>query len=150
MGLPRTDRKWTDDGESFAKGPLKHRATGTVRIVPAPPALMKILEEHVSKGRVSADGYLIRNRSGLLIGSGLNGPLTRAKERLGWEGDHPLAETTHYTLRHTCASSMLKAGLDIPEVAKRMGHSETELLKTYANVFHQGTAAANLKLDSVF
>ena len=148
--ITRNTRKWTDDGETVAHGPLKQRAKGMMRVVPAPPVLIKILTDFAAECEPSSDGYLIRTRAGEPITGRLDGPLVRAKERLGWTGTHPLAGVVHYSLRHTCASTMLEAGLGIGEVARRMGHSELELVRTYAHAFHDSTAAQNAKLDSVF
>lgn len=143
-------KRWTDDGKTVTHGPLKQRADSTTRLVPAPPALMKILAEFAAECEPSSDGYLIRTRAGRPIGGTICAPLKRAKKKLGWVDAHPLSGVTHYTLRHTNASTLLEAGLSIAEVAKRLGHSELELLRTYTNVFHASTTASNAKLDNVF
>ena len=60
-----------------------------------------------------------------------------------WPGDHPLAKTRPYDLRHTAATMMLPAGASRAEVARRLGHSIDMLMKIYAGVFEDERRRAN-------
>ena len=51
-------------------------------------------------------------------------------------------ETRVYDLRHAYASLMIKAGLNVVEVAARLGHSPSVCLGTYAHVFEELGAGA--------
>ncbi|MGW2541990.1 hypothetical protein ACWC5I_14245 [Kitasatospora sp. NPDC001574] len=44
---PQVRSRWTDDGQSHAQRALKQRARNATRDVPIPPALVRLLREHV-------------------------------------------------------------------------------------------------------
>lgn len=58
-------------------------------------------------------------------------------------GDNLPESITPYTLRHTCATMLARAGVPVTVAAKFMGHDPVEFLRTYADVFDAdlGTAA---------
>jgi integrase len=51
-------------------------------------------------------------------------------------------ETRVYDLRHAYASLMIKSGLNVVEVAARLGHAPSVCLGTYAHVFDELGAGA--------
>lgn len=55
---PIAGAAWTDSGNRRDRRQLKQRAVGAVRVVPCPPPLTKILNEHLSTFGAAADGRL--------------------------------------------------------------------------------------------
>jgi integrase len=52
-----------------------------------------------------------------------------------------------YDLRHSAASMWIAWGLNVVEVARRMGHSPTMCLSTYAHVFEQWEGKGPIDLE---
>lgn len=52
-----------------------------------------------------------------------------------------------YDLRASCASMLIRSGLDIVQTAARRGDSATMLLDTYAKVLRQYEGQAPLELE---
>lgn len=99
----------------------------------------------------------------------------RQKEAVGWSeqmfvcgGESPIPDTTlenaniafgkaaglkHITIhefRHTHASLLCNAGVNIKEVARRLGHADTQItLKTYAHLYPQEEERAAAVLDGL-
>jgi len=124
---------------------LKRRARADARTVPIPPALVKLLRGHIDRYGVGENGRLFRSMAG--------GPVQetaycaawrRARERVLTPEQlaSPLARRP-YDLRHAAASLWLNAGVPATEVARRLGHSVTVLLKVYANCVDGQDQAAN-------
>ncbi len=55
-----------------------------------------------------------------------------------WPQAHRLAGTDRYDLRHTAATAMIQAGVPLPEIGPRPGHSVDVLCGVYARVFDEG------------
>ena len=64
-----------------------------------------------------------------------------------WPEGHPLNGTGPYDLRHTAATTMLRANVPLPEVARRLGHSVEVLLRVYAGAFDGDRERSNRLLD---
>jgi integrase len=131
---PSAGKQWTDTGEVHDTRGLKQRTDRETRPVPAPPALVKILRDHIDEFGTAKDGRLFANeRSGVLGSSSYS----RA-----WEEARQLAFTPQqvasplagrpYDLRHAALSTWLNAGVDPTDVAERAGNSVEVLLKRYA------------------
>jgi integrase len=58
------------------------------------------------------------------------------------------ADLTFHALRHTHASSLLAAGLDVVTVAKRLGHRPDVCLRVYAHTIEQTDRAAAAAIDA--
>ena len=61
---PRTATAWTSNGKPHEPRGLKHRPTGTVRIVPIPPILVSLLRQHIRESGTASDGRLFRSTRG--------------------------------------------------------------------------------------
>jgi integrase len=131
---PDVGSQWTDDGSGPDRRGLKHRAEGETRRVPCPPALTKLLRDHVAElGGEPADP-LFRGTQGR--------PLATIIYRRAWgrarrsalsdeEYRSPLARPP-YDPRHACLSTWLNGGVAPTQVAEWAGHSVEVLLRVYA------------------
>jgi hypothetical protein len=64
---PRSGRSWTDTGTTRQERQLKHRPEGTVRPVPVPPALVRLIRKHLDQQGTTPGGHLFRSvRGGIL------------------------------------------------------------------------------------
>jgi len=61
---PRTAAAWTSNGRPHELRGLKHRPTGTVRIVPIPPILVSLLRQHIREFGTAPDGRLFYGTRG--------------------------------------------------------------------------------------
>lgn len=139
-------RYTSNGGIREAKG-LKHRAEGSTREVPLPPDLVGRLRRHV-KAWPSESGKVFTNVEGQPVTAENYGPVWgRARKKL-WPEGSPLAKTTVYDLRHTAATTMLRAGVMPSEVARRLGHSVDVLMRVYAGVFHDERDRSNVLIDA--
>ena len=57
---PSTGSAWTSTGTPFEPRGLKHPPGGTIRVVPIPPVLVRILREHLHAFGTAPDGRLFR------------------------------------------------------------------------------------------
>ena len=115
--------------------PLKRRRREDVRRVPAPPALVAILREHIDRYGTAPDGRLFPalNTGGRIRESVYTRTWKQAR-LIGLsptQAASPLAARP-YDLRHAALSSWLNAGVPPTEVAERAGHSVKVLLSVYA------------------
>jgi hypothetical protein len=83
---PRSTVAWTSDGTSHEHRGLKHRPDGTIRKVPIPPILVKMLRIHASCHGTAPDGRLFPGTRGGLLSESVYG---RA-----WHTARPLALRT--------------------------------------------------------
>ncbi|MEV5408579.1 tyrosine-type recombinase/integrase [Thermopolyspora sp. NPDC052614] len=132
---PFAGREWTDGGTLREERSLKHRADGHTRLVPMPPALVRILRAHLAApyGK-AADGRLFSGvRGGELPSITYRRVWAKARKQALTEQEvaSPLAKRV-YDLRHACVSTWLNAGVAPTQVAEWAGHSVQVLLRTYA------------------
>ncbi len=131
---PDVGKQWTDDGSGRDDRGLKHRAEGESRRVPCPPALTKLLREHLAEFAGEPSDPLFRGVEGR--------PLATVTYRRAWdrarmaalsddEYRSPLARRP-YDLRHACLSTWLNGGVAPTQVAEWAGHSVEVLLRVYA------------------
>ena len=115
--------------------------------MPIPPTLVQILREHIEAYGEGSDGRIFR--------SGRGGPLQETAYARVWRAAREAALTPAqasspparrpYDLRHACAS-LMNAGVQATEVARRLGHSVAMLLKRYANCIEDQELAANERI----
>ena len=131
---PMSGTKWSDTGKSRDRRQLKHRAKGDVRVVPIPPPLTVLLNNHLDEFGNAPDGRLFRALRGGLLGDKLYGDIWRAARLAALTPEEvasPLAQRP-YDLRHAAVSTWLNAGVDPTQVAAWAGHSVQVLLQVYA------------------
>jgi integrase len=131
---PDVGKQWTDDGSGRDHRGLKHRAEGESRRVPCPPALTKLLREHLSMFDGDTADPLFRGVQGR--------PLATITYRRAWDRARKTAMTEQeyrsplarrpYDLRHACLSTWLNGGVAATQVAEWAGHSVEMLLRVYA------------------
>ena len=146
----RANARYTDSGETWEVRNLKRRAEGSIRRVPIPPPLVKILRSHVERFGVTEDGRLFR---GTISG----GPINATVYTDAWDGARKLGLSPEQyrsrlgkdpcDLRHAAVSTWLTAGVPAVEVAERAGHTVDVLLKVYAKVLDGQRDKSNDKID---
>jgi integrase len=114
------------------------------RSVPIPRHLVKLLRAWVDEGGYAGDDLLFRTRTGLRpTSSNWSRSLRGALAKI----DHPPIRI--YDCRHAAATTWLKAGVLLGEVARRMGHSVETLVSTYVGALDGDEAVANKRIDAV-
>jgi integrase len=131
---PDVGGRWTDDGSGRDRRGLKHRAEGESRRVPCPPALTKLLREHLTGFTGMPTDVLFRGVQGR--------PLATITYRRAWDKARMTALTDEeyrstlarrpYDLRQACLSTWLNGGVAATQVAEWAGHSVEMLLRVYA------------------
>lgn len=148
---PETAKRWTDSGEAYDERGLKHRDDDDVRPVPAPPVLVRILQEHVKEFGPAPDGRLFRTSKGNPYSYTEINRVLRAARGLAFTPDKQasLLANTPYALRHAAVSTQLNAGVSPQNVAERAGHSVEVLLKVYAGCLDGDTERMNRLIETV-
>jgi len=141
------DGKWIKVEESLettrqglrVKAPKTKRGRRTISI---PDITVELLKEHrraqiehrlrLGQGRMSPDAIVFPN----LLGDYVD-PRALSKAWRKFADANGMAEVPLHSLRHTCASALIDAGLDVVMIAKRLGHSPEVLLRVYAHRFRQ-------------
>jgi integrase len=137
---PRVGRSWTDTGRTRQERQLKHRPKGTVRPVPVPLALVRLILKHLDQHGTTPDGHLFRGlRGGDLSESTYGRAWAKARAIALTDTQAASALAKHpYDLRHACVSTWLKAGTEPKRVAEWAGHSVEVLLRIYTHCLDQG------------
>jgi integrase len=113
------------------------------RTVPIPPRLVGLLQSWVEVHQLGPDDLLFRTRNDRRPApSNWSRSLQRAYRKVGHE---PLRV---YDLRHACATTWLRAGVPLGEVARRLGHSVETLVSTYVGALQGDDLAANKLIDA--
>ena len=117
-------RKQLDKRPPHGRVALKSK--NSRRDVPISSELRPVLER-LTAGRMPGE-YLFTNRDGRpFLPSGAGDKVLRVATFVG-------APRVHFhALRHHFASSLLLAGVPVPDVARVLGHTPAQLLKTYAH-----------------
>ncbi len=122
---------------------VKRRATGNApltRIIPLIPALRQFLERLKGEQKPQPGGRICRV-------SECQGALTRACRLVG------CARLTHHSLRHLFATRCVESGIDIPTVARWLGHSDGGMLalKIYGHLRreHSQSMAAKVTFGTI-
>ena len=114
------------------------------RSVPIPPVLVEQLRAWVTDGGFRGEDLLFRTRTG---GRPSWSNWARALQRaLATDGAPPMRV---YDCRHAAATTWLRAGVPLGEVARRMGHSVETLVSTYVGALEGDEALANDRIDAV-
>jgi integrase len=114
------------------------------RSVPVPPVLVNVLRAWVDDHDLAPDDLLFRTRNGKLP--------TRSNWSRAWQralratGVAPLRI---YDCRHAAATTWLKAGAPLGEVARRLGHSVETLVSTYVGALAEDETLANERIAKV-
>jgi integrase len=113
------------------------------RTVPIPPELVGLLRAWIDDSGFSGDDLLFRTRTGAPpTRSNWARTLHRAQRECG------CPELRVYDCRHAAATTWLRAGVPLGEVAKRMGHSVETLVSTYAGVLEGDEALGNKRISA--
>ncbi len=108
------------------------------RTVPIPPRLVELLRSWIEEHGLGDDDLLFRTRNDRRPApSNWSRALHRACRTVG----HPTLRV--YDLRHACATTWLRAGVPLGEVARRLGHSVETLVSTYVGALQGDNVAAN-------
>jgi integrase len=114
------------------------------RSVPIPRQLVDLLRVWVDEHGTGPDDLLFRTRTGRRPTSS---NWSRAFQRaLAKVGRPPMRI---YDCRHAAATTWLRAGVPLGEVAKRMGHSVETLVSTYVGALDGDESLANDRIDEV-
>jgi integrase len=128
-------REWTNNGEVHETRGLKGRPRKTVRRVPIPPELVRLLRRHLEEYGTDKNGRLFRSyRGNTYQPSTLWQVLTRARANAftAEQVESPLARKP-YDFRHAGISLRLNAGTPATNVAEWAGHSVEILQRVYAH-----------------
>ncbi len=71
---PRTGSAWTSTGTPHEPRGLKHRPDGAIRVVPIPPVLADLLQQHLREYGNAPDGRLFRGARGGILSESTYGP----------------------------------------------------------------------------
>ena len=149
VSRPEVNTQWTDSGDAHEERGLKHRGRNDVRPVPIPPALVKILRQHIEEFGVGSDGRIFRSERGGVVASTAYTEVWQEARKLAFtpaQVASPLARRP-YDLRHAAVSLWLNAGVSAPDVAERAGHSVDVLLRVYAKCLDGQQEIANRRID---
>ncbi|GAB3145848.1 tyrosine-type recombinase/integrase [Microbispora hainanensis] len=149
VSRPEVNTQWTDSGDAHEERGLKHRGRDDVRPVPIPPALVKILRQHIEEFGVGSDGRIFRSERGGVVASTAYTEVWQEARKLAFtpaQVSSPLARRP-YDLRHAAVSLWLNAGVSAPDVAERAGHSVDVLLRVYAKCLDGQQDIANRRID---
>lgn len=114
------------------------------RAVPIPPVLVEMLRAWVDANAFAPDDLLFRTRTGKRpTASNWSRAWQRALREVG---EPPLRV---YDCRHAAATTWLKAGVPLGEVARRLGHSVETLVSTYVGALAGDETLANARIDAV-
>ncbi|HEY0641298.1 MAG TPA: integrase [Pseudonocardiaceae bacterium] len=145
---PTAGAAWTDTGRRRDRRQLKQRGHGEVRVVPSPPPLTAILNEHLATHGVGADGRLFRNLTGGELAESTTGRVWDKARKAALstiEYGSPLARRP-YDLRHACVSTWLANGVPSAQCAAWAGQSVGVLHQVYAAVLADQETQARERL----
>ena len=130
---PRSGTAWTSTGGPHEARGLKHRPDGTVRVIPIPPVLVRILHRHLRGHGTTPDGRLFRGARGGMLSESVYGRTWHAARQaaLGPELAATALARRPYDLRHAALSLWLNATGAPAEVAARAGNSARVLHDVY-------------------
>ncbi|WP_329117437.1 tyrosine-type recombinase/integrase [Streptomyces sp. NBC_01465] len=131
---PEVGKNWTDDGEIREERGLKGRAEDDTRVVPGPPALTKILREHIKKEELKPGDRLFQGEKGGFLAGSVTRRVWRSvrkAELTEREYKTPMGKRI-YDIRHTRLTKWLNDGIPPAQVAYWAGNSVPVLLAFYA------------------
>jgi integrase len=121
------------------------------RDITLPDILVDVLREHrkaalelrmqLGAGKLPDDALLFATMDGL--------PVSPNAVSAAWADFHP--EATFHALRHTHASQLIDAGVDIVTISKRLGHAKPDItLRIYAHLFRKDDGKAAAAINAAF
>jgi integrase len=127
----------------YGVAPLKNSRRAPFRAIPAPAVL---LEEFAGLNPPGAAGRLFVRPDGRPVTARhVRDQVSRAVVAVG------LPEGTRYhDLRHHYASTLIDRGESVPVVARLLGDTPTEVLRTYAHLFEESSARVREIVDEAF
>ena len=129
---------YSNSGAAKDEKGLKWRAVGATRVVPVPKELAKRIRTYTKKMKPND----------LIFESGTTGvSLSLTVFQDHWAKIRP-GMTKMYDLRHTNASILIYAGLNVAEVAERLGHSISVCSSKYIHFFNQYNKQSNRKVEA--
>jgi integrase len=129
---------YSNSGAAKDEKGLKWRAVGATRVVPVPKELAKRIRTYTKKMK----------SNDLIFESGTKGvSLSLTVFQDHWAKIRP-GITKMYDLRHTNASILIYAGLNVAEVAERLGHSISVCSRKYIHFFNQYNKQSNRKVEA--
>lgn len=134
IDVTEADVGWDEPGEPKT-GP---------RSVPIPPVLVSTLAEWIEHNAFTVpEQLLFRTRTGARPSESTWG---RAWHRALRSIDHPSLRV--YDCRHAAATTWLRAGVPLGEVARRLGHSVQTLVSTYVGALDGDEAIGNARIEA--
>ena len=134
-------KSWTNDGLMSVTKQPKARRRGHTRSVPIPKELVQVLKPYIAD--IDQDSLIFP------------GPRSKDKQQpislSSIEELWAAARTTNhklYDLRHTNATILIYSGLNVAEVAMRLGHSIAVCSRVYLGVFNSQHSHSNAKVDA--
>ena len=112
------------------------------RYVPLSPQLLTRLRAYWRRVRPAQWMFPGRSPDGSLSRHGPAHIYTRAKKKAGIDKAGGI-----HTLRHGCATGLLEAGVDLPVIQRRLGHSSIRSTMRYLNLAQERTSATPSPLD---
>lgn len=148
---PAPGKDWTDSGAVHDQRGLKRRARKTVRPVPIPPELVRLLQQHIDQFGAGTDGRIFRSVN--------NKPISPSTYTRVWKRARPLGMSPDraasvllgrpYDLRHAGISVRLYAGVPAKQVADWAGHSVEVLQRVYSKVLEGFDETWFARIDDV-
>src|SRR5262249_1671423 len=124
------------------------------RNVSLPVFLVRVLHEHrkamleqamqLGRGKLADDTLLFAGLTGApLSPNAVSGAWANFANSIGQP------DVTFHALRHTHASQLIAAHMDITTISKRLGHAKPDItLRTYAHLFHPDDSKAAAAIDA--
>jgi integrase len=139
------DRQLSRDNSIVFAAKLKTEAS--YRVIPLAGELERIIKEHLATYGVGPEGLLFQNRMGQILRY-KDAALTfrKAARKI----DMKEGEGMH-VLRHTFASTLIRAGVNVKAIQTLMGHSNIkETLDTYGHLFANDLQDAVGNINTLF
>jgi integrase len=115
------------------------KARSRIRTISIPNSLVQTLKSFKNDSDANED-YIFRNINMNSIGSWFN----------NFQKRNNIRKIRFHDLRHTHATILLFAGVDIKTISKRLGHSNIGItMDTYTDVLHELDVSASQKLDEI-
>jgi integrase len=149
----RVERSLEETTAGLRFKPPKNR--NSRRTISLPASVIPLLREHRRKqlelrvqlglGKLPPDALVFCEHDGR--------PLSPDDLSWRWRNtcrDMKLPSVSFHALRHTHASALIAAGIDVVKISKRLGHSSpTVTLRIYAHLFKPDDEAAAVAIDAV-
>jgi integrase len=141
---------WTDSGKLYDERQIKHLDGGESRIVPGPPELVALLQEHLRRFGTDHEGRVFTGERGGAVPSITYERAWRQARQAAFTAEvHPsLLARRPYDLRHAAVSTWLNSGVPAPQVAEWAGHSVAVLLEVYPKCLEGGRQAAMNRVEA--